>query len=187
MKKIVLILLLTVLKLNAQQGTLIYTTSFETKPDLYGKYCTVETYIDTIGRLTSYLPNTFSARYTPDVFTPFEDTIINCSFGEYCYTCFNVPNNFAGQQYPNTGNCYVGMCTFSANGDIFSYTTLEVLGINMNKILKANTDYLIEYYVNLAENNNWAPPPPKYIFIPIVWCFLIYFHKIFLTPLLLTH
>ncbi len=60
-----------------------------------------------------------------------------------------MPNNWAGYQYPHSGNGYAGGCFW---GDVYK----EYLQIELDSIMTYQEHYCISFYVNLASKALWA-------------------------------
>ena len=72
------------------------------------------------------------------------------------YTVFTVPLNAAGFQFPRTGNAYGGFVTYSSPGFAPFFEFREYIENGLKQTLKPNTNYCINYYVNLAGISNYA-------------------------------
>jgi len=75
----------------------------------------------------------------------------------YCSPSINnvgIPNNFMGFQFSNTGNAFAGFYLHYHDVIIpWDYDYSEVIKNSLKETLKANKQYCINYYINMAEKN----------------------------------
>ncbi len=65
----------------------------------------------------------------------------------------NVPDNTFGYQYPNSGNCYVGLSLSDVEKNYREYIQTKLV-----KKLVANEKYRLSFYVSLADSSeNYCP------------------------------
>jgi len=83
--------------------------------------------------------------YSPSKGTP--DYFNSCSKGSA-----GIPNNFAGYQYPKSGNGYIGF-GFANLGYGFSR---EYIATKLDKKLKKDSLYVIEFHISLARSSKFA-------------------------------
>lgn len=69
------------------------------------------------------------------------------------YTDVSVPQNFAGYQYPRTGNAYAGFYVYNS----FYPTSLrEAIGVELTETLKKDVEYCVKFYVSLGDSMYYA-------------------------------
>jgi hypothetical protein len=79
---------------------------------------------------------------------------------DYYDTCagsngYDIPKNFEGFQYPHNGEAYCGLFTFIGTPNLhFNYR--EFLQVKLDDTLKANSNYCIDYFVNLADTSRFS-------------------------------
>lgn len=78
-----------------------------------------------------------SYKQTPDYFN-------NCNNGQV-----GNPINFAGYQYPKTGNAYSGFATYAK----FTSEYREILGIQLLQSLNIGQQYYVSFYVNWTSHS----------------------------------
>lgn len=69
------------------------------------------------------------------------------------YTDISAPQNFAGYQYPRTGNAYAGLYVYSS---FFTTSLREAIAIELSETLKKNVNYCVKFYVSLADSMYYA-------------------------------
>lgn len=155
MKKLIIILLFAAIKLNAQQGTLIYSTSFEVDSS---KYCSWGGFNSNLLDCDScyfenFFDNVFTCLGTPDILMP-------CSSLPFLG---NNPMFPGGFQYPKSGNCYAGLFSFEMPPPP-PLQWREYIGIKLPSKLKTNKFYKVEYYVTFGEYCEYISICPQAIF-----------------------
>ncbi len=85
--------------------------------------------------------------YSPSNGTP--DLLHTCS-SNYDVT---IPSNANGYQYPNQGDAYIGLRVYA--GPI-NTILIEYIQVELTNQLEKNKEYLVEFYVSLADSSMWA-------------------------------
>lgn len=82
----------------------------------------------------------------------------NIESPDYFHTCqllpgtYGIPNTLYGYQLARTGDAFAGIQVYNGT----SSSKREYLQVELNSRLSADTDYLISFYVNLANNSSVA-------------------------------
>ena len=91
--------------------------------------------------LVSYCQGWNSYRASPDYFIPCGSSLD-----------IQVPKNFAGYQFPSSGNCYMGFGTSYISWDDYR----EIIGRELSIPLTIGTKYFVNVKVNLANHSYYA-------------------------------
>lgn len=91
-------------------------------------------------------------------------TVIQSSSTEYFNSCspslpllVSNPKNYAGYQYPHSGNGYIGFGFYSPSGIPGIYPNIrEYAEIKLSEPLIAGSKYRIEYYIVLSNSSKYA-------------------------------
>jgi hypothetical protein len=68
---------------------------------------------------------------------------------------FGMPSNYAGYQYPRSGNAYAGF-GFGGGGGCPQCDYYEYIEGQLSKVLSGNKKYCVTYYVSLADSSWYA-------------------------------
>ncbi|HRG58615.1 MAG TPA: T9SS type A sorting domain-containing protein [Bacteroidia bacterium] len=95
------------------------------------------------GIFNGLIPNVSNpSLYTPDYFNSCDS-----SFQQF----FSIPLNLKGNQYPKSGNAYIGIATWEYQSNQKEYIQMEV-----NMPLLINHHYLFSCYISLAEVSDYS-------------------------------